>query len=190
MKSIRRHPMCTTQLHQIQQIAEQNIVSQPWEIIINRMAYKWSKTSHITQANAIDWITRNVPTDTWKYQMPLITPYMLDILNSQLILYTEDYREPTMKQLKRDDIIDRFDMILCAGSMPFLSKNSLIGMSIITSTMNCDPNESCMVGDSDCDIEIGNAAGFYTYAISTSGIVHPCANETVSCVSDLIYDKN
>ena len=166
--------------------AQTLIRSAPWTTVIHSISEDWSSRSKsVSYDDASELVTHFAPKDTWKYQHSLIAPWVVCLMGERTVLYTEDYREPTLKLLERDGLKNDFGMVVCAGNIPWLSKNSTAGLHFILGEMESTPEETCMIGDSNCDITIGNLSGCYTIAIRPDGIPHPEADRTVAHLGDL-----
>jgi phosphoglycolate phosphatase-like HAD superfamily hydrolase len=158
-----------------------------WDEILDKMTMEWSNNCHITYEQAQTILRERVPNDQWKYQEPLTDiPNLLKKMRDRdfvTILYTNDNRNSVEKILDTHNI--RFDDVLCGDDFDG-NKHHPSGIWRILNKFQIEPRNSIIVGDSECDVSIGQKASIgEIYFIGETA--HSYATKTIKSVDEIIF---
>lgn len=101
---------------------------------------------------------RKLRKDLWKTQVPFEgVKTFLETFPLPTFVCTADDRDTTIKQFERDGL--KFKGICCGDDPGIVNKPEPTGLIRMLDEFDIHPSETCIVGDSECDMKFKKTAG-------------------------------
>lgn len=157
---------------------EKRVKWENWDVLERDLASDMSVNSDLL---------RKLRKDLWILQSPFpgVKDFLKDFPYPQFVC-TADDRDTTIQQFERDGL--QFKGICCGDDPGVQNKPEPTGLIRMLDEFDIHPSEACIVGDSECDMQLKTAAGLGLAIFIDAEGINPVPEEAdfvVQSVTDI-----